>query len=42
MTVRLVHPLGDELKFVIELPGEKQMIFSVDRHQIVGLAECWQ
>jgi hypothetical protein len=42
ITVKLVHPLGDELKFVIELPGEKQMIFSVDRHQIVGLAECWQ
>jgi hypothetical protein len=29
------------LKFVVELPGEKQMIFSVDRHQIVNLAERW-
>jgi hypothetical protein len=32
--MRLVHPLGEELKFVVELPGEKQMIFTVDRHQI--------
>ena len=39
MTVKLLHPAGEELKFVVELPGEKQMIFSVDRHQIVSLAE---
>jgi hypothetical protein len=39
MTIKLVHPPGEELKFVVELPGEKQMIFSVDRHQIVSLAE---
>ena len=39
MTIKLVHPPGEELKFVVELPGEKQMIFSVDRHQIVNLAE---
>jgi hypothetical protein len=39
MTIKLVHPPGEELKFVVELPGEKQMIFSVDRHQIVDLAE---
>ena len=42
MTIKLVHPPGEELKFVVELPGEKQMIFSVDRNQIVGLAERWQ
>jgi len=42
MTIKLVHPPGEELKFVVELPGEKQMIFSVDRHQIVSLAEQWQ
>ena len=41
MTIKLVHPPGEELKFVVELPGEKQMIFSVDRDQIVGLAD-WQ
>jgi hypothetical protein len=42
-TVRrwLVHPPDEELKFVVELPGEKQMIFSVDQHQIVNLAERW-
>ena len=39
MTIRLVHPRGEELKFVVELPGEKQMIFSVDRDQIGNLAE---
>jgi hypothetical protein len=39
MTIKLVHPRGEELKFVVELPGEKQMIFSVDRDQIVNLAE---
>ena len=42
MTIKVVHPPGEELKFVVELPGEKQMIFSVDRHQIIGLAERWQ
>jgi len=42
MTIKLVHPPGEELKFVVELPSEKQMIFSVDRHRIVGLAELWQ
>jgi hypothetical protein len=42
MTIKLVHPPGEELKFVVELPGEKQMIFSVDRCQIVTSAECWQ
>jgi len=36
MTIKLVHPPGEELKFVVEFPGEKQMIFSVDRHQIVN------
>jgi len=39
MIIKLVHPPGEELKFVVELPGEKQMTFSVDRHQIVDLAE---
>jgi len=39
MTIKLVHPPGRELNFVVELPGEKQMIFSVDQHQIVNLAE---
>jgi hypothetical protein len=39
MTIKLVHPLGEELKFVVEMPGDKQMTFSVDRHQIVTLAE---
>jgi len=34
-----VHPPDEELKFVVELPDEKQMIFTVDRHQIVDLAE---
>jgi hypothetical protein len=42
MTIKLMHPPGDELKFVVELPGGKQMIFSVDQHQIVSLAERWQ
>ena len=42
MTVKLVHPPDEELKFVVELPGGKQIIFSVDRHQIVSLAEPWQ
>ena len=37
MTIKLVHPPGEELKFVVELPGGKQMIFSVDRHQTVNL-----
>jgi len=41
MTIKLVHPPGEELKFVVELPSEKQMIFSVDQHQIVNLAERW-
>jgi hypothetical protein len=40
MTIKLVHPPGEELKFVVELPGDKQMTFSVDRCQIVTLAEC--
>jgi hypothetical protein len=34
MTIKLVLPPGEELKFVVELPGEKQMTFSVDRYQI--------
>ena len=42
MTIKLVHPPGEELKFVVELPGDKQMTFSVDRSQIVTLAEGWQ
>jgi hypothetical protein len=42
MTIKLVHRPGEELKFVVELPDEKQMIFTVDRHQIVSLAERWQ
>jgi hypothetical protein len=42
MTIKLVHPPGEELKFVVELPGEKEMTFSVDRYQMVTLAECWQ
>ena len=42
MTIKLVHPPGEELKFVVELADEKQMIFTVDRHQIVSLAERWQ
>jgi len=41
MTIKLVHPPGDELKFVVELPGDKQMTFSVDRSQIVTWSE-WQ
>ena len=41
MTIKLVHPPGEELKLVVELPGDKQLIFSVDRHQIVDLAERW-
>ena len=42
MTIKLVLPPGEELKFVVELPGEKQMTFSVDRYQIDSLAERWQ
>ena len=42
MIIKLVHPLGEELKFVVELPGEKQMTFSVDQYQIDSLAERWQ
>jgi len=38
MTIKLVHPPGEELKFVVELPGDKQMTFSV-QHQIVDLTE---
>ena len=41
ITIKLVHAPGEELKFVVELPGEKQMIFSVDQHQIVSLVERW-
>ena len=41
MTIKLVHPPGEELKFVVELPGDKQMTFSVDRSQIVTWSE-WQ
>ena len=41
MTIKLVHPPGEELRFVVELPGEKQMTFNVDRHQIDSLAEHW-
>jgi hypothetical protein len=37
MTIRLMHPPGEELKFIVELPGDKQMTFSVDRSQIVTL-----
>jgi len=29
MTIKLVHPPGEELKFVVELPDDKQMTFSV-------------
>ena len=39
MTIKLVHPPDEELKFVVELPDEKQMIFTVDPHQIVDLTE---
>ena len=39
MTIKLVHPRGEELKFVVELLDKKQMIFTVDRDQIVNLAE---
>jgi hypothetical protein len=35
MTIKLVHSPGEELKFVVELPGDKQMTFSVDRHRNV-------
>jgi len=42
MTIKVVHPPGEELKFVVELPGKKQMTFSVDRYQIDSLAERWQ
>ena len=42
MTIKLVHPPGEELKFVVELPDEKQMTFSVDQYQIDSLAERWQ
>ena len=37
MIIKLVHPPGEELKFVVTLPGGEQMIFSVDRRQIVKL-----
>jgi hypothetical protein len=42
MTIKLVHPPGEELKFVVELPGDKQMTFSVGRHQIVTLPQWGQ
>jgi hypothetical protein len=42
MTIKLVHQPGEELKFVVELPGGEQMIFSVDRRQIVKLADHQQ
>jgi hypothetical protein len=42
MTIKLEHTPGEDLKFVVELPGDKQMTFSVDRSQIVTLAECRQ
>jgi len=41
MTIKLVRPPGEELKFVVELPGDKQMTFNVDQSQIVTLSE-WQ
>jgi hypothetical protein len=41
MTIKLVHPPGEKLKFVVELPDDKQMTFRVDRSQIVTLSE-WQ
>jgi hypothetical protein len=41
MTIKLVHPPGEELKFIVELPSDKQMTFSVDRSQIVTWSE-WQ
>ena len=39
MIIKLVHPPGEELKFVVTLPGGQKMIFSVDRRQIVKLAD---
>ena len=42
MIIKLVHPPGEELKFVVTLPGGEQMIFSVDRRQIVKLADHQQ
>jgi hypothetical protein len=42
MTIKLVHPPGEELKFVVELLGDKQMTFSVGRHQIVTLPQWGQ
>jgi hypothetical protein len=42
MIIKLVHPPGEELKFVVTLPGGQKMIFSVDRHQIVNLADHQQ
>jgi hypothetical protein len=32
MTIKLVHPPGEELKFVVELPRDKQMTFISNRH----------
>jgi hypothetical protein len=40
MTIKLVHPPGEELRFVVELPDEKQMTFNVDRHQIDSFADA--
>jgi hypothetical protein len=42
MIIKLVHPPGEELKFIVTLPGGQKMIFSVDRRQIVNLADHQQ
>jgi hypothetical protein len=45
MTIRLLRPFDGLLKFVVELPGGKEMIFDLDEHtqvEIIEATKCWQ
>jgi hypothetical protein len=45
MTIRLLRPFDGLLKFVVELPGGKEMIFDLDEHTRVEIIEAtkrWQ
>jgi hypothetical protein len=48
MTIKLEHPPGEDLKFVLELPGDKQMTFQCrrisNRHlgRVIGSAHLFE
>ena len=45
MTIRLLRPFDGLLKFVVELPDGKEMIFDLDEHTQVEIIEAtkrWQ